>query len=133
MWVGGLAREDFEKCLQQLDPGGEFGLADLTPTQRNGLYDALQGIPRLAELFRAVLDLSRSRWKAAGLARHLAKNPPGEAERLLAWELVADLSDEQRCVIVGLAAYGTPVTIQQLKDLLEDELSPGRVPSYWRN
>ncbi len=29
---------------------------------------------------------------------------------------------------MGLAAYGTPGTIQQLKDLLEDQLSPGRVP-----
>jgi tetratricopeptide (TPR) repeat protein len=127
--VSGLAREDFEICLQQLDPSGEFGLADLTMTEPNGLYDALRGIPRLAELFGTVLDLSRGRWNADRLARQLAKKPAGEAERLLAGELVGGLSDEQRRVIVGLAAYGTPVTVQQLRDLLEDELSPGRVPT----
>jgi tetratricopeptide (TPR) repeat protein len=127
--VGGLERKYFEICLQRLDPGGEFGLADLTPTDRNGLYSAMRGIPRLAELFLTVLELSRSRWNAVGLARHLAENPAGEAEGLLARELVGCLSDEQRRVIVGLAAYGTPVTIQQLRDLLEDELSPGRVPT----
>jgi tetratricopeptide (TPR) repeat protein len=129
MWVGRLEREDFEICLQQLDPGGEFGLAELTPAERNGLYDALQGIPRLAELFCTVLDLSRGRWNAARLAGHLANKPAGEAERLLARELVGALSDEQQRVLVGLAAYGTPVTIKQLRDLLEDELSPGRVPT----
>ena len=30
---------------------------------------------------------------------------------------------------MGLAAYGTPLTSAQLKDLLEEELSPGRVPA----
>lgn len=124
--VSRLAPKDFENCL---DPEGEFGLADLTPTQRNGLYHALRGMPRLAELFRTVLGLPRSGWDAAGLARHLAENPAAEAEGLLAGELVRCLSVEQRRVIVGLAAYGTPVIGQQLKDLLEDELSPGRVPA----
>jgi tetratricopeptide (TPR) repeat protein len=127
--VKGLAREHWEECLQQLDPGGKFGLATLTPAERDGLHDALRGIPRLAELFRTVLELPRNHWNAAGLARHLANQPSGAAERLLAGELVDSLSDEQRQVIVGLAAYGTPVTSAQLKDLLEEELSPGRVPA----
>lgn len=125
--ISGLAREDFEIFLQRLNPGGEFGLADLTPTERNGLYDALRGIPRLAERFCTVLDLSRSRWNAAKLARHLAKHRASGAERLLARELVCCLSDEQRRIIVGLAAFGAPVTVRQLVDLLEAELSPGRV------
>ena len=127
--VGGLAGEYFGICLRQLDPAGKFGLADLTPAERDGLQDALRGSPRLAELFCTVLDLSGGRWNAAGLARELPKNPAGEAERRLAWELVGCLSDEQRRVIVGLAAYGTPVTIQQLKDLLDAELPPGQVPA----
>ena len=127
--VGGLTREDFETYLRQLDAGGEFGLAELTPAERNGLYDALRGIPRLAELFRTVLDLSRGHWNAARLARRLPKNPAGEAERRLARELVGCLSDEQRRVIVGLAAYGTPVTSRQLIDLLDGELPPGQVPT----
>jgi tetratricopeptide (TPR) repeat protein len=129
VWVGGLARKDFETCLRRLDPEGEFGLAALGPAERDGLHHALKGIPRLAELFRTVLDLSGDRRNAVQLARDLARAPAGAAEQLLSRKLVGCLSDEQRRVIVGLAAYGTPVTIQQLRDLLEDELSPGRVPA----
>lgn len=128
MPVGPLGREDFEICLRQLYPGGEFGLADLTVEVRDGLYDALQGIPRLAELFRTVLDLPGNRRNAAGLARYLAAKPAGEAEPLLVQELVGCLSGEQRRVIMGLAAYGTPVTVRQLQDLLADDPPRNRVP-----
>ena len=126
--VGALDRKDFEICLQQLYPGGNFGLDDLTPEARDGLHDALQGIPRLAELFRSVLDLPGCRRNAAGLARYLAENPAGEGERLLVQELVGCLSDEQRRVIMGLAAYGMPVTIRQLQDLLGDDPPQERLP-----
>jgi len=126
--VSALDRKDFEIFLGQLYPGGEFGLADLTTKVRDGLYDALQGIPRLAELFRTVLDLPGSRRNAAGLSSYLAGNPAGEAERLLVQELVGCLSDEQRRVIMGLAAYGTPVTVRQLQDLLGNDPPQHQLP-----
>jgi tetratricopeptide (TPR) repeat protein len=121
--VGGLAREDFLTCLLQLDPG----LAALTTAERSELHSTLQGFPQLAELFCTVLRSSPNRWNASSLVRRLAGNQAGEAERVLAEELVNSLTDEQRCVLTGLAAYGTPVTGEQLEDLLEGELAPGEI------
>ena len=126
--VDALDRDDFTIYLQQLYPGGEFGLADLDSKVRDGLYKALRGIPRLAELFRTVLDLPGRRRNAEELARYLAGKPADEAERLLVEELVGCLSDDQRRVMMGLAAYGTPVTVSQLQDLLEGEPDQDRVP-----
>ena len=113
--VGGLDSKDFLTCLLQLDPS----LAALTTAERRELHSALQGIPRLAELFCTVLRSSPNRWSAGSLVRRLARDGAGEAERVLAEELVNSLTDEQRCVLTGLAAYGTPVTGEQLEDLLE--------------
>ena len=125
--VGGLGREDFLTCLLQLDPGGKLGLAALTAAAHSELHGTLQGIPRLAELFCTVLELSPNRWNAGSLVRRLAGNRPGEAERVLAEELVSGMTDGQRRVLTGLAAYGTPVTREQLEDLLEGELAPGEI------
>lgn len=126
--VGGLAREDFLTCLLQLDPGGKLGLAALTAAERSELHGTLQGIPGLAELFCTVLEVSSPhRWNAGSLVRRLAGNRAGEAERVLAEELVSSLTDRQRRVLTGLASYGTPVTIEQLEDLLEDEVTPGEI------
>jgi tetratricopeptide (TPR) repeat protein len=125
--VGGLAREDFLTCLLQLDPGGKLGLAALTAAERSELHGTLQGIPRLAELFCTVLEVSPHRWNAGSLVRRLAGNRAGEAERVLAEELVGSLTDGQRRVLTGLAAYGTPVTREQLEDLLEGEVPAGEI------
>lgn len=128
VYVGPLAREDFDALLQQLGLGEQSDLAGLTTSERAGIFDALQGNPRLAELFRTVLDLPHFQREPVNLARYIAQKPAEGAVRL-ARELVGCLGDEQRRVMVGLAAYGTAVTIQQLTGLLEAEVPPGRVPA----
>jgi tetratricopeptide (TPR) repeat protein len=125
--VGRLPREFFTSYLEYLDPVGKFGIAALNRTASETLYDVLQGVPRLAALFCAVLALPKSAWSADGLALRLAQRPSADRERLLAQELVASLSDEQRHVVIALAAYATPVTIPYVSDLLAAEVAAGRV------
>lgn len=125
--VGGLNREYFMDCLRQLDPGGKLGVAALTAAEHSELHATLQGIPRLAELFCTVLERFSSHWNAGRLVRYLAGHRPGEAEQLLAEELVNSMTNGQRRVLTGLAAYGIPVTREQLEDLLKGELAPGEI------
>jgi len=129
VWVGGLDRQEFESFLGRLDQSGQFGIAELTRAEFDGLHDALQGLPRLAELFHTVLFLSGGTRNAAQLVRRLAENPASESGRLLARELVNSLSVEHQRLVAGLAAYGMPVTVRRLERLLEDDLSPGQVPA----
>ena len=126
IYVGGLHRADFEVLLEKLDPAFEFGLANRTTAELDELYNALQGNPRLAELFCAVLGLPESRRRPIALMRQLEQKDPGEREGLLAWELVGSMSGDQRSVVAALAAFGTQVTIEQIHKLLDGKPSADR-------
>lgn len=124
--VSGLPREHFQAYLDGLDPVGEVGLAALMRADDGALYEALQGIPRLAELFCAALALPHNKRSAGGLAALLTQSPPEERERVLAREVVDSLGADQRRIVVALAAYATPVSIELVSELLADELPAGR-------
>jgi tetratricopeptide (TPR) repeat protein len=135
VWVDGLPKRDFRTYVRNLDPEGKYGLRKLTPIQHDSLHEVMQGLPRLANLFRAVLALWLSQGQAATPAHLLAQISDGDQplksgedkEQLLARELVGALSSEQRAVVEALAAYRTPVESWQVRDLLAEELSPGQV------
>ncbi len=130
IFVGGLRREDFNTFLERLNPAFEFSLTDRTTTELGELYDVLQGNPRQAEMFCAALGLPESRLRADELARLLAREQSGKREVLLASAVVNSLSQDQRCVVAALAAYGIPVTIEHVNELLAenaDELSAGKL------
>lgn len=118
IFVGGLHHEDFYQFLEGLNPAFEFGLADRTTTEPDGLYHVLQGNPRQAEMFCAAVGLPRSRLNADHFARRLALELPGERARLLASAVVDSLSLDQRRVTAALAACGTPVTIEHANEVL---------------
>lgn len=122
VFVGGLPRRDFYAFLKGLDPASGFGLTDRATIGVGRLYDVLQGNPRLAEMFRAAVGLSENRPGAGDLERQLARVPPAEREARLASIIVDHLSTDQRRIVVALAAYGTPVTIKQVSDLLKNDL-----------
>ena len=125
--VGGLPRDYFLAYLAGLDSGGALGVSALAGTQPDMLLEVLDGVPRLAELFCAVLALPQNRWSAGGLARRLDRTPTDEREQMLARELVESLSSQQRRVVTALATYAIPVTGSYVAKLLGDELSEGRV------
>ena len=127
IFVGGLRREHFTKFLERLNPAFEFALPDRTTTEPGGLYDALQGNPRLAELFCAALGLPESQLSAVDLVKQLEQEGAEEPERRLASEVVRSLSAAQRRVAAALAAYGIPVTLEQVSKLLASELPAGQV------
>jgi tetratricopeptide (TPR) repeat protein/energy-coupling factor transporter ATP-binding protein EcfA2 len=130
IFVGRLHRKHFKTLMERLDPAFEFDLADRTTTEPDGLYDVLQGNPRLAELFCAALGLpesQESRPNVADLVQKLEKVLPAEREALLASEVMHSLSADQREVIAALAAYGFPATTEQVSALLGGKPSAGQV------
>jgi tetratricopeptide (TPR) repeat protein len=125
--VSGLPEEHFHTYLKSLDHG-DGSLTALAQTEPRLLYDALQGIPRLAELFHTVLALPGNQFNARGLAQKMLEHKdPGERKQQLARLLIDSLGDEQRRVLVALAAYATPVTMEDVTNLLADELAAGYV------
>jgi tetratricopeptide (TPR) repeat protein len=86
------------------------------------LYEALDGLPRLGQLFCSAIALDGGHLNARELARQLAKKNPVDRERALATEVVRALDDRQRRVAVALATFRTPVPARMLQDLLRDEL-----------
>lgn len=133
--VLGLPRDHFRSHLRNLDHTAQLGLANSSQENLDGLYDILQGIPRLADLFCSVLAQPESRWNASELAQHLVQVPvrrsaaitAQERERLLAHELIDCLSHDQRRIVVALAAFAVPVTITQVRRLLAEELPAAQV------
>lgn len=126
--VSGLGLKHFNEFIHNVDPTDQFGLTSLVDAEPSTLHNAVQGNPGLAIAFRAVLALSRGERSAVGLARSLADSPAEEGERLLVGKLVERLTTDQRSVVVGFAAFGTPIYLEQLEQLVISEQMPaGRV------
>ncbi|MGX1614301.1 hypothetical protein ACWIF8_10435 [Micromonospora chalcea] len=94
--IDGLPPKDFGTYVEQLDAADRLGLSSLVRTELDLLYNALQGVPRLAQLFRTVLTLAGRRLDARELAELLAREAPSARAGRLSEVLVEWLSDEQR-------------------------------------
>lgn len=125
--IDGLPPQEFGTYVEQLDAADRLGLSSLARTEPDLLYHVLQGVPRLAQLFRTVLTLAGRRLEARELAELLAREAPSARAGRLSQVLVEWLSDEQRLVVIALAAYRVPVAAEQVSGLLADETAAGRV------
>ncbi len=121
-----LSAADFRTYLEGVATARGVALG---PIDWSLLYEALDGLPRLGQLFCSALALEEAQLTARGLARQLAKKIPSDRERALATEVVRALNDRQRRVAVALATFRTPVPARLLQDLLHDEL-PGSIQPH---
>ncbi|MDI6103757.1 tetratricopeptide repeat protein [Actinoplanes sp. NEAU-A12] len=119
IFVHRLSATDFRTCLERIaaDQSVDLGAVDW-----GRLHQVLQGVPRLGQLFCSALALSRDRITADGLLRRLVEEFSGDRERALATIVVQSLHDEQRRVAAALAAYRTPVSLDLVNELLDEEL-----------
>ncbi|MFC4066300.1 AAA family ATPase [Actinoplanes subglobosus] len=110
-----LEPEHFRQYLDRLRNTGPIGLADLDQAQ---LYRVLRGIPRLADLFFAALRLSGNPSTGATVLAQLADENPDDVEAALAQWIVGNLSQDLLRVLAALVAFGTPVPLNLIVELL---------------
>lgn len=121
--LGRLRYEDFVTFLRDHDDHAP-SLGRLDDEALARLHWSLQGNPRLAELFHSTLVLTTREgvgaWTARTLADELVGFQPREVPAHLAGLLIDTMHEMPRRVLDVLAAYGTPVDVNDVMALLDD-------------
>jgi tetratricopeptide (TPR) repeat protein len=115
----GLPREAARDLLRGLDPGDQYGLADINPTLLDRAYILTRGRPRALEALHGDLTLPDS--PHASLEQVLdaaADIRPEESLDFLVGQLLKHLDLPAWNVALALAIYGQPVSRAAIEDLL---------------
>ncbi|MEU5554039.1 AAA family ATPase [Micromonospora sp. NPDC047793] len=117
--ISRLRYDHFVKMLRDR-PGGFSRLRRLDDDAFGVLYRALQGNPRLTNLFHAVCVLAAHRVRLQALVDELSCLEPKEVPDALLCRLIDDLDEPTRRVLEGLAAFRVPVPEESIMALLEE-------------
>lgn len=117
--INRLCYDHFVSMLQDR-PGGSSRLQRLDDDVLGVLYRALQGNPRLTNLFHAVCVLAAHRVRLRALIDEMSCLEPREVPHALLSLLIDDLEQPVRRVLEGLAAFRVPVPEESVLALFEE-------------